>query len=151
MEPLSVATGVVALLAHALTASSYITGVIRTTKSAPAELVEIKQGIESLTSVLQKLQAVFIDEADVNNDTASEGSRSLGVDIESSLKACAAIIQETEDKLREVNCLSQKGLSFEKIKSSFVWQPLRKELQELRIRLEYNKSSILMCLQLHSL
>ncbi|KAH8656162.1 hypothetical protein BGZ60DRAFT_149266 [Tricladium varicosporioides] len=151
MEPLSVATGVVALLAHALTASTYITGVVRTTKSAPAELIEIKQGIESLTSVLQRLQAVFIDETNVKNDTPAKDSQGLGADMESSLKACIAIMKETEDKIREVNSLSQKGLSFEKIKSSFAWQPLRKELQELRVRLEYSKSSILMCLQLHSL
>jgi len=148
MDPLSVTASVIALLTLANSIVSVISVAIKDSKSAPSELLRIDQEINSLGSVLRHLQVLLKEENAASEGTQSAASSSA--DLAATLKACGAIMGEIHRKATYIKAL-MAGAPFDKIMGQFSWPSTKKDLQELQTRLQYNKSSILMCLQLRSL
>lgn len=147
MDPLSVTASIVALLSLTVKVGKMLTTSIKEGKNAPKELNEISQEVKALRAVLVRLR-VILEEGKLSN---IDGVQSMALDMGLALRACQATMREIEEKSFRVKSLTDRGLSFDKLVSQCSWVIVRKEFQDLRVKLEYSKTSILMALQLQSL
>jgi Fungal N-terminal domain of STAND proteins len=79
-DPLSAASGVVALVTAGLQATSSLLQVIRDFQRAPSTIRQLKEELQSLTEVLKSLQATF--------DAAPDDFALLGTPLKQCTKAC---------------------------------------------------------------
>lgn len=120
------------------------------------ELSEINNEVASLSGTLQRLQILVEEERQTTgsglilrfhgNALASGGVS----DIESALMSCKTAMMEIRTKMDHIVKLAQGG-PFDRIRYPFSWSSTRKDLLEVRSRLEYSKTSILMSLHLRTL
>jgi hypothetical protein len=150
MDPLSVTASVVALLTLAVQVGAVIAASIKDDKKATKELIQIGQEVQSLRSVLCRLK-IILEEERLSNALGWQSGAFTAADIEPALGACLATMREIQVKTNGIKSLIQGGGSFDKVRYQYKWSSVRKDLQDLRARLEYSKTSILMSLQLRSL
>ncbi|KAH8595363.1 hypothetical protein B0O99DRAFT_686785 [Bisporella sp. PMI_857] len=147
MDPLSVTASVVALLSLTVKVGTVLTTTIQDAKNAPKELTQISQEVKALRAVLHRLR-IILEEDQLSNVLRVQPT---APDMGFALTACKATMRDIREKTTRVKSLMEGGSSFDKLISQYSWVTVRKELQDLRVQLEYSKTSILMSLQLQSL
>jgi len=103
MDPLSVASSVVGLLAAAQKVSSFAGRIIASTKSGPREIGVLKTTVDTLRSLLLRIQLLFETEEDFDPKRAS---LIMAPDVVVTLTACVMTFSDIDA------CL--KGLDFNK-------------------------------------
>jgi Fungal N-terminal domain of STAND proteins len=151
MDPLSIATGVLAVLTAAAKLGSSIKDLIDDLNDAPTELIEINDEIASVTDILGQIEALTCrnEISNIPDNKSCTTSRSDSIEADRALNSCLTIITQIEEKITDAQRrLARRRRHVMKITRPFTWKSDKQELRDLRGRLQYSKTVMLMSLQL---
>ncbi|KAF2474700.1 uncharacterized protein BDR25DRAFT_340453 [Lindgomyces ingoldianus] len=135
MDPLSFSASLITVLGLAAKVGKKAKQIVDDTKDAPAELTEIRDEIESLTWVIERLDALSKEEARANPTRPILWSRNASrtTDIEIALGSCTNVMKELSRRLDAVEGYLTGGV-FDKMKYPFFVSSERNNLRDLRLR-----------------
>jgi hypothetical protein len=155
MDPLSLSASIIAVLTLTAQAGSAVRTLLQNLEDAPRELCEINNEIISLSWILKRLE-ILVKEEQLKHASGPilpldhVNITDTVTDIETSLSTCSVVMKEIKKKIDWI-LKTQKGGPFDRIKIPFAWPTERKNLEDLRSRLERSKTTILLSLQIRTL
>ena len=138
MDPLSVSASIIGILGAAANVSSVLVTFVQRTKAAPKLAQSVLREVNSLSAVLEALQAFLLGNAAV---TKSGASLVLIEQVLVVLAECVTIFSELEDVLGTAKENNDLGV-LERIK----WAMKDSKIVAIETRLEKNKSSLTLML-----
>jgi hypothetical protein len=155
MDPLSISASIITVLALSAKLSFKLKDIVETKKEAPAELSDIRNELQSLTWVIERLGVLSKQEQKRGTDAWSrvfydEPASGTSEDIGLTLQSCSNVMNDLRLQVEKVEKYLSGG-AWDRMKYPFFITSERANLRELRSRLAHNKMSILMSLQLRTL
>jgi hypothetical protein len=155
MDPLSLSASIIAVLTLTAQVGSAVRTLLQHLEDAPRELSEINNEIISLSWILKRLE-ILVKEEQLKHPSGPilpvdhVNINDIVTDMETSLSTCSGVMKEIKKKIDSI-LKTQKGGPFDRIKIPFAWPTERKNLEDLRSRLERSKTTILLSLQIRTL
>lgn len=153
-DPLSVTAAVVGLITFTSTVLTGLSGLASTIKSASGDLQATSQQVSSVRHALLRLR-VALDRSyghgnEALDDFLVDEENTAQSHLEHVLGDCKTTLEKIQAKVAEVRS-AKDGNGFERVKHVVLWTGVRKELGDLRTRLECHKTAILLWLNIRSL
>jgi hypothetical protein len=138
MDPLSITSGVVGLIATTVQMAQAVSALISDIKDAPADVKDLQSDVKSLAALLATTQSLY----DTYGRNSVQDAATFGVTLDICLQRCIGPLKELEELLKPFGAGSVKKRSLGRVLSSFTWVMKKGEIKGSKDRLKDAKASL---------